>query len=97
MASYKDFNSDDPRDCGSGLELWPNIENVLKSWKIVLSHLIYIYEKHMLDYDVIEVVYLNCEIRVSWARVLGPGTGTLLPNIEHVLNRLLWCQIHMYD
>jgi hypothetical protein len=49
----------------------------------------------MHDYDVHEAVYLNCEIRVSWARVLDRGAGSLLPNSENVLNLLLYCQMYM--
>jgi hypothetical protein len=47
----------------------------------------------MHDYDVHEAVYLNCEICISWARVLGPGAGPLLPNCENVLINL---QILLY-
>jgi hypothetical protein len=48
----------------------------------------------MHDYVVHEAVYLNCEIHVSWARVLSPGAGPSLQNSENVLN-LLYCQIYM--
>jgi hypothetical protein len=48
---------------GLGVQaLWPNIENVLKSF------IPYIFKKNFMDdYDVHEAVYLNCEICVSWA------------------------------
>jgi hypothetical protein len=69
---------------------WPNIENVLKSSPLFP----YIFKKNFMhDYDDHEAVYLNCEICVSWARILGPGAGPLLPNSENVLN-LLYCQIY---
>jgi hypothetical protein len=49
----------------------------------------------MHDYDIHEAVYVNFEIRISWARVLGPGAGPLLPNSENALNIFLHCQICM--
>ena len=59
----------------------------------------------MHDNDVHEAVYLNCKIRVSWARGSGPCPGPIWPKSENVLNLqksssvfpYIFENIYMYD